>query len=136
MSLKCGRKPEQTRVCHTQKAAAVMQVHSQEPFLLLQPPFIIVIIIITRCILSDLRSHQGFLTSQTVPLTPDLQRFETAITVCSMWSDTFQWFRFSFGMKLWVQRFLLPTFFTFQGHPGLQVVHLELKTFKGTVSIP
>lgn len=28
------------------------------------------------------------------------------------------------------------TFFTLQSHSGLQVVHLELKTFKGAIGIP
>lgn len=30
----------------------------------------------------------------------------------------------------------MPTFFTFQGHSGLQVVHLELQTFQGAVGVP
>ena len=29
-----------------------------------------------------------------------------------------------------------PTFFTLQSHSGLQVVHLELKTFQCAVSVP
>ena len=32
--------------------------------------------------------------------------------------------------------FPLLTFFTLQGHSGLQVVHLELKAFQGAISVP
>lgn len=30
---------------------------------------------------------------------------------------------------------MVPTFFTLQGHSGLQVVHLELQTFQGAVCV-
>lgn len=41
----------------------------------------------------------------------------------------------SFG-QIKGQTHSLPTFFTFQGHSGLQVVHLELQALQGAVGIP